>query len=134
MSKFEFNKKTINLEICNKTYAVEDDDILSKKLFNFGVKVQNKVSNIKFDSEDYGYYEKISKELCDEFYILLDSILGKNASKEIFKDRMYDIEDCLSLSSFIENELIVQRDKRMSKYSNSRIQRTQVKQNFKKRR
>lgn len=134
MSKFEFNKKTINLEICNKTYAVEDDDILSKKLFNFGVKVQNKVSSIKFDSEDYDYYEKISKELCDEFYILLDSILGKNASKEIFKDRMYDIEDCLSLSSFIENELIVQRDKRMSKYSNSRIQRTQVKQNFKKRR
>ena len=133
MAKFEFSKKTVTLEICNKTYTVVDDNILDKKLFDFGVKVQEKVSDIDLNSNDYDYYVKVSKSLCDEFYDLLDSMLGNNASKEIFKDRMYDIEDCFSLSNFIREELNNQRAKRMNKYSNSRIQRDQVK-NFKKRR
>lgn len=134
MAKFEFSKKTINLEICNKTYTIEDDKKLDKILFNFGVRVQEKAANIDENSNDYSYYEKINKDLCDEFYDLLDSMLGENTSKEIFKDRMYDIEDCFSLSNFIREELNNQRAKRMNKYSNSRIQRDQVKQNFKKRR
>lgn len=134
MAKFEFGRKTVTLEICNKTYTIEDDKKLDKKLFDFGVRVQEKASDIDLNSNDYDYYVKVSKSLCDEFYNLLDSMLGDNASKEIFKDRMYDIEDCFSLSNFIREELDNQRAKRMSKYSTSRIQRDQVKQNFKKRR
>ncbi len=134
MAKFEFGRKTVTLEICNKTYTIEDDKKLDKKLFDFGVRVQEKASDIDLNSNDYDYYVKVSKDLCDEFYGLLDSMLGENTSKEIFKDRMYDIEDCFSLSNFIREELDNQRAKRMNKYSNSRIQRDQVKQNFKKRR
>lgn len=134
MAKFEFGKKTINLEICSKTYTIEDDKKLDKKLFDFGVKVQEKAANIDETSDNYDYYVKVSKDLCDEFYKLLDSMLGENTSKEIFKDRMYDIEDCFSLSNFIRAELEAQRAKRMNKYSNSRIQRDQRKQSFKKRR
>lgn len=134
MAKFEFSKKTINLEICNKTYTIEDDKKLDKKLFNFGVRVQEKAANIDENSNDYSYYEKLNKDLCDEFYELLDSMLGENTSKEIFKDRMYNTEDCLSLSNYIRTELEAQRDQRINKYSNSRIQRDQRKQNFKKRR
>lgn len=134
MAKFEFSKKTINLEICNKTYTIEDDKKLDKKLFEFGVRVQEKASDIDLNSNDYDYYVKVSKDLCDEFYDLLDSMLGENTSKEIFKDRMYNAEDCLSLSNYIREELETQRAKRINKYSTTRIQRTQVKQNFKKRR
>lgn len=134
MAKFEFSKKTINLEICNKTYTIEDDKKLDKILFNFGVRVQEKAANIDENSNDYSYYEKINKDLCDEFYGLLDSILGENTSKDIFKGRMYNAEDCLSLSNYIREELETQRAKRINKYSTTRIQRDQIKQNFKKRR
>lgn len=134
MAKFEFSKKTINLEICNKTYTIEDDTKLDKKLFEFRLRVQEKTSDIDLNSNDYSYYEKINKDLCDEFYELLDSILGENTSKDIFKGRMYDIEDCISLSNFIREELETQRAKRINKYSTTRIQRDQIKQNFKKRR
>ena len=134
MAKFEFSKKTINLEICNKTYTIEDDKKLDKKLFEFRLRVQEKTSDIDLNSNDYSYYEKVNKDLCDEFYELLDSILGENTSKDIFKGRMYDIEDCISLSNFIREELETQRAKRINKYSTTRIQRDQIKQNFKKRR
>ncbi len=134
MAKFEFSKKTINLEICNKTYTIEDNKKLDKILFNFGVRVQEKAANIDENSNDYSYYEKINKDLCDEFYDLLDSMLGDNASKDIFKGRMYNAEDCLSLSNYIREELETQRAKRINKYSTTRIQRDQIKQNFKKRR
>ncbi|WP_195972962.1 hypothetical protein [Clostridium thermobutyricum] len=134
MAKFEFSKKTTTLEICNKTYTIEDDKKLDKKLFDFGVRVQEKTSDIDLNSNDYDYYVKVSKSLCDEFYELLDSILGENTSKDIFKGRMYDIEDCISLSNYIREELETQRAKRINKYSTTRIQRDQIKQNFKKRR
>lgn len=133
MAKFEFSKKTTTLEICNKTYTIEDDKKLDKKLVDFGEFMKEKANGIP-QKADYTYYKKITTDFCNDCYKFIDSLLGVNSSEEIFKDRMYDIEDCFSLLDFIREELETQRAQRMKKYSNSRIQRDQVKQNFKKRR
>lgn len=133
MANFEFGKKIIKLEICNKIYSIEDDRNLADKLDRFSKTMKEKANNIS-ENDAYEYYVKVSTDICDCFYKFMDSLFGENFSKEIFKDRMYDVEDCFSLSNFIREEIEKQRSQRISKYSTSRIQRDQRKQNFKKRR
>lgn len=131
MANFEFSKKVINLKICNKIYQIKDDKNLVKKLISFGEEMQVKADGITLKNDTYDYYEKVTTELSNDCYNFIDSLLGIGSSKEIFKNRMYDIEDCLSLLDFIRTEIEIQKEQRMNKYSNTRVER---KQNFKKRR
>lgn len=131
MANFEFSKKIINLKICKKTYPVEDNDKLVEKLLSFAEKMDKKAAAITLKNDTYDYYKKVTTELSKECYKFIDSLLGDNSSKEIFKNRMYDIEDCMSLLDFIKSEIGIQKEQRVNKYSNKRIQREQ---NFKKRR
>lgn len=131
MANFEFSKKVINLKICNKSYHVEDNKNLVKKLISFGEEMQVKADSISSENNTYDYYEKVTNELSKDCYKFIDSLLGVGSSKEIFKNRMYDIDDCFSLLDFIRIEIEIQKEQRMNKYSNTRVER---KQNFKKRR
>ncbi|WP_297639722.1 hypothetical protein [uncultured Clostridium sp.] len=131
MANFEFRKKVINLKICNKTYQIEDDKNLVKKLISFGEEMQVKADSINSENNTYEYYEKVTTELSKECYKFINDLLGAGSSAEIFKNNMYNIEDCFSLLDFIKTEIGIQKEQRVNKYSNKRIQREQ---NFKKRR
>lgn len=130
MANFEFSKKIINIKICNKTYSLEDTNKLEEKSVSFGEKMKTKAKNIS-EKNDYEYLKKATLNLCNDCYNFIDDLLGQGASKEIFKNRMYDIEDCTSLLDFIHTEIENQRSQRLNKYSNERIKRKP--QDFKKR-
>lgn len=111
---FKFAERNIiNIEIEDKVYPVQYNQRLVKNILAISEEAQKASGSIKEND-----IESINNA-CNIVKKGIDSILGENASKEIFKDRQQDLMETIDVIMYIFDEI--------NRFKNNKLQEIQNK-------
>lgn len=120
VKKFEFKDNDLKLDIAGEKFKIDTTNIkLVERVSSFG-KVATKLSKELEGREDYVQALKETIDFCQGS---IDSILGKGATKQIFKNREVSLLDLLDVINYIMAQVKEDRDKKFQVYSPNRAQR-----------
>lgn len=97
---FEFQTRTVELEICGKKYKVTTDNNTDKMCKDIKKRADEMIKRIQKDAESV-----TDDEVCDFFFENIDKLLGKGSSTAIFMGRKRNFIDAAQLFNYIIKEL-----------------------------
>lgn len=109
--EFRFNENKLELVIEGNVYAINpfDESIVARQS-EFSAAATQMAQSMKATDEDG---EK-SVRLCIEF---IDGVLGEGATARIFENRKIGVYDLFDVVNYINDEIRIEREKRMSGYN-----------------
>lgn len=97
---FEFQTRTVELEICGKKYNVTTDNNTDKMCKDIKKRAGEMMKRLQKDAESV-----TDDEVCDFLFENIDKLLGKGSSTAIFMGRARNFLDALQLFNYIFREL-----------------------------
>ncbi len=97
---FEFQTKTVELEICGQKYSVTTDNNTDKMCADIKKQADELIKRLQEDESSV-----TDDEVCDFFFENIDKLLGKGSSVAIFMGRKRNFLDAAQLFNYIIREL-----------------------------
>lgn len=97
---FEFQTRTVELEICGKKYNVTTDNNTDKICADIKKQADEMMKRLQKDAESV-----TEEEICDFFFENIDKLIGKGSAVAIFMGRKKNFLDAAQLFNYIVREL-----------------------------
>ena len=97
---FEFQTRTVELEICGKKYNVTTDNNTDKMCADIKKQADEMIKRLQKDEKSV-----TDEEVCSFFFENIDKLLGKGSSTAIFMGRKRNFLDAAQLFNYIVKEL-----------------------------
>ncbi len=97
---FEFQTRTVELEICGKKYNVTTDNNTDKICADIKKQADEMMKRLQKDAESV-----TEEEICDFFFENIDKLIGKGSAAVIFMGRKRNFLDAAQLFNYIVREL-----------------------------